>query len=231
MKKLLLMTLFAAIAIVNASDSKYPEDGSNTESRLPLPQQISVLSSENTALEIELEEAKSQITDLMEQIRGKRKVIKTWKTQQIIGIETNLYHGKTDVEKVLTSGEEDVDDTSLELALSALDLTREDESTPLPMLAAGAPENFRDINEHQKLLEFHGILTSKVAQSEKIIEQLNTSLKVMLKDMDLLGANIDALQARTTKEEKDAYIAHFAKTALGMKEADIARTLKKSGLS
>lgn len=225
------MALLATITLVNASDSKYPEDGSNIESRSPLQHQISLLSSENTALEIELEEAKSQITDLMEQIRGKRKAIKAWKTQQIIGIETNLYHGKTDVEKVLTRGEEDVDDTSLVLALSALDLTREDESTPRPMLAAGAPENFVDINEHQRLLELNNMFTSKVTQSEKIIEQLNTSLKVMLEDMESLGENIDRLQAHTTKEEKNAYIAHFAKTALGMKEADIARTLKESGLS
>lgn len=88
MKKILLMALLAAIAIVNASDSKYPEEDRNTRSPLSLQQQISVFSSENTALEMELEEAKSQITDLMEQIRGKRRVIKAGKAQQAIGVET-----------------------------------------------------------------------------------------------------------------------------------------------
>lgn len=145
-------------------------------------------------------------------------------------MKPNLYNGKKAVIIDQTRGEEDVDDASLALNLSALDLTTEAESAPVLMLAAGAPEDFRDINEHQKLLELNSMLTSKVAQSAKIIEKLNTSLEVMLEDIDLLGANIDALQARTTKEEKDAYITHFAKTVLKMKDADIARILKELGL-
>jgi hypothetical protein len=223
------MALLVTIAMVNASDSKYPDADTNTESLLSLPQRISLLSSENAALEILLDEAKSQITDLQDKIHAKRLAIKTLKAQQSIAININLYHGKNAI-IAKTRGEEDSDDALLAASLRALDLKTGPESTPVPMLAAGAPEDFEDINEHQRLLALNGTLASKVTQSDEIIESLNTRLQVMLEDIEFLGANIDILQARTTKEEKNAYLTYFAENTLGMNKAHAAKILQEQGL-
>lgn len=224
------MALLATIAIVNASDSKYPEDDSAAQGQLlTLSQQISLLSSENAALEMELEDAKSQITGLQGEIHSKRLTIKTLEVQQSIAFNINLYHGKNAI-IAQTRGEEDVDDALLAASLRALDLKTGAESTPVLMLAAGAAEDFRDTNERNRLLELHDMLASKVAQGEEIIKGLNAKLAIMLEDIELLGANIDYLQARTTPAEKNAYLTYFAEKSLGMNKTLIAKILQEQGL-
>ena len=205
MKKIFLMALLATITLVNASDSKYPEDGSNIESRSPLQHQISLLNSESTALEMELEEAKSQITDLMEQINTKRRALKVFKVQNMLLNQINIYYRR---KCTIVEIEESPDETLLALSLSALDLKTEShsEGAAAPMLAAGAPEDFADISEHKRLFELKGTLGLKVAQSEEIIKELNAQLGTLLEYIEVLGSTNDSLRHLTTQEEKDRYL-------------------------